>query len=456
MYKIVAQQFPNNETRVTLSSIPGGRDPFKEPDPDEMSPCTVSGSGPVSEGDFLPVEDGFPLLSLVSNSKTPRGTTGYGTLPAKPTRFGLAARRALLRSGGALEKTAPTHEVLFLTGTLPGSTEDSFRSLAEYSAYIVNGLKAWIANYAPSKLDFYVWEYQKRGALHLHYAVHVPDERSRDYILKSFREWWIQILHRVGDKSGVDMFRKNASKTWLGDESKVRAVAEVCRKSVARYLAKYLSKSAAPKRGAARAFTPSRWWGVSRPLKALTDSLTSVSEIAVGGFHAIRRVWEDVKAMCDSSESVTHTYRHKVGEGLTLVAYTADTDERLLLWQNLESNIMTKLEHSQGISTTPSVALRALKNRQVKLLRESLTSLSPSFQGLSNTLENHLNWIYRITPSTSQDVLSLLLAWTANISDIRSMCQFTPVMNTVSRQEFANWLDVLENAIEDVAQNGWR
>lgn len=456
MYRIVAQQFPNNETRVTFSSIPGGRDPFLD-DPIEGNTPTVN-PDPIGTSEAYAGDEKFPSapLSLAPNSKTERSSAGYGSLPLKPTRFGLNAKRSLIRAGGALEKVAPASETLFLTGTLPGSTEDSFRTIAQYSSYIVNALKSWISHYAPEKLDFYCWELQKRGALHLHYAVHVPDDASRAYIIGAFHGWWVQILHRIGDMGNVDMFRKNSSHTWLSDESKVRAVAEVCRKSVARYLAKYLSKSAAPTKGSARAFTPARWWGVSRPLKALTDSMTSVCELIESGYHAVRSVWEKIKSICDSSESVTHSYRHKVGEGATVVLFTKERDERESLWLEIISMRIKPMESSTGQSRIPSKELRVLRNKQVMWLRESLISLSPSFQGLRNALDANLNWILRITPSTSPEPLCVLMAWAARLSDIRSMCRYTPAISHAKEREIQGWLDTLEWAIEDVAEHGWR
>jgi hypothetical protein len=455
MYKIVARQFPNDETRITMSSVPGGRDPFKVAPTAAKTPLVNPAPDPADDGLICSEEESPAPLSLVSNSKTQRSSAGYGLLPTKPTRFGLNAKRKLLRAGGALEKVAPPEETLFLTGTLPGSTEDSFRSIAAYSGYIVNSLKAWIANYAPQKLDFYVWEYQKRGALHLHYAVHIPCGIARDHIIKSFHGWWVSSLHRIGENAKVDMFRKNAGKTWLGDESKVRAVAEVCRKSVARYLAKYLSKSATPTRGPARAFSPSRWWGVSRPLKALTDSMTSVVEIATAGYHAIRGIWEKVKTSCDTSEGVTYSYRHNVGAGETIVGYHSDKSEREHLWTELSAMTIQTRGVSQSHSQPPSQALLVLRNAQATWLRESLTSLPPTWLGLRASLEANLNWILKITPSSSAEPLPIILAWAAKLSDIRYLCQFTPAMTRSQENQIQTWLDVLERSIEDIALNGW-
>lgn len=433
-----------------MSSVPNGRDPFSEPDDEKITPVNPSPDPPESESD-----DPSAPLSLVSNSKTKRSSAGYGELPSRPTRFGLNAKRSLLRAGGALEKSAPTEEVVFMTGTLPGSTDDAFRAIAAYSAYIVNSLKAWIANYVPQKLDFYCWEYQKRGALHLHYAVWIPDESSRNHLCDSFREWWIQILHRVGEQSGCDLFRKNSSKTWLDDLSKVRASAEICRKSVSRYLAKYLSKSATPSRGPSRYFTPSRWWGTSRPLKSLTATLTETVEIITAGVQSVRRKWEEVYAACASSDSVTYAYRHKVGIGQTSVSYPNTEDENQWLLTILRSFTPMKKMDSTRQSMPPSQVLKAVKTAQLRWLEQSLADLPENQQGLRNALSGHLKWTQMLTPSTSPDILSVLLAWMASISDIVFICQFTPLWTRENRRMFDDWVECLEENIERVAADGW-
>lgn len=448
MYKILAQAFPNNEIRVTMAPVSGGRDPFTQDDDSTPEPN-------VSHDTFDSENNESPPLSLGSNSKTERSSAGYGALPKKPTRFGLNAKRQLLRCGGALEQSAPTEEVLFLTGTLPGSTEDAFRAIAAYSGYIVNGLKAWISTYVPGKYDFYVWEYQKRGALHLHYAVHVPDELHRNHILAAFRDWWITILHRVGEMAGCDMFRKNSGHTWLSDLSKVRAVAEVCKKSVARYLAKYLSKSAAPTRGSARFFTPSRWWGTSRPLKSLTAALTTTVEIITSGVQAVRRKWEEVYHACASSDGVTYCYRHNVGIGQTSVSYPATKEEYQWLITKLESCSSMRTINSTVTYKVPSQELKAVKMAQIAWLEQSLTDLPEIQTGLRNALEAHLSWTRMLTPSTSAEPLSVLLAWMAHLSDIVFICRFTSLWSRENRKQFDVWAALLEANIERVAENGW-
>lgn len=407
--------------------------------------------------DRLPEPDtsSLPPLSLGPNSKTQRSRAGYGALPVRPSRFGLAASRKLKAASSAMSQTVLPHECLFITGTLPGSTEAAFRNLAAYSAYIVNGLKSWIANYAPQKYDFYVWEYQKRGALHLHYCVHIPDEISRDYIRCNFKEWWCGILHRVGALSNCDMFRKNAKKTHLGNESIVRAEAQIVKKDVGRYLSKYLSKSINPKRGNARFFTPSRWWGVSRPLNQLLESMTDRVELMIGGIHSVLKQFESITHYCYSSDGKTFDYSHKFGIGKTIVNYPETPEENQSLWENIMSHLKGA-GHSSLNQRTPSQILREIRNREVRLLEESLTKLPEIWGGLRATLTSHLNMIQTLTPSQSEQPLGIILMWQARISDIRSLLKFSPVDSPVLRRQYQEIQDGIESQIDEIAFNGWR
>ena len=446
MYKIVAQSFPNNEVRVTWSSLPHPR-----------APVTELFSGYIPDPGICPnfqdkEEKSSPPLSLVPNSQSKRESAGFGRLPDKPTAFGLNAKRWLIRRGAAMEDSAPPEECLFLTGTLPGSTEDSFRALAEWSSYIVHRLKSWIGNYAKSKLDFYCWEYQKRGALHLHYCVWLPDAASRAHIHRGFHGWWVGILHAVGEKSGCDMFRKNATKTHLGDTSKVRAVAEICRKSPARYLAKYLSKSATPVRGPGRSFSPARWWGTSRPLKTLCDSLTQTIEIIQGGYHRVRVLWEEIHHACVSSDSVTYAYRHKVGSGHTLVSYPNTPDEKTWLLEHLEAFSPMAIITSASPSIHPFKVLRTVKIQQVKFFEQLSTDLQKTQPGLSQTLTMLLNWMVTLTPSTAQEPLSSLLCWAARIADLQYILQSSLGLPFGTSKKMNDWLDVMDTEINRYAK----
>lgn len=451
MYRIVAYSFPNNEIRIQRSQLPA---PKKRSPSDENGQVECELLAPADHAVWKSLEKN-PPLSLGSNSKPERHSAGYGELPQKPTTFGLNAKRSLIRSGAAMDDDCPPAECLFLTGTLPGSTDSAFCAIAAYSGYIVNGLKAWIAKYVSAKLDFYCWEYQKRGALHLHYCVHVPDESVRNFILASFREWWIECLHRVGRNSNSDLFRRDTNYSHLSDLSKVRAVAEVCRKSPSRYLAKYLSKSVTPSKGSGRFFTPSRWSGTSRPLKALLATKSFVCEIIEGGYQSIRKKWESVKHVYATSESVIYEYKHKFGMGETVICYPTSQIESIELWNQIQAQSTMNQIHSISQSQTPSQILKIEKMRMINWCMQSSGILTPSFQGLDTSLAIYLSMTTAIIPSQSPAPLNTLLHWSAQISDMKSLLRFSPLDSRETQRLFQSTLDILEQQIEIVARDGW-
>lgn len=460
MYRIISHSYPNNEIRTVFSAVSNSKpfqydDPLESPDialSDRLIPTTSDNYSSSVACDLVSTEKNLlPPLSLIRNSKSQRYTTGYGSLPEKPTKFGLNAKRTVIRSGGALEKSSKPEECLFLTGTLPGSTEDSFKAIASYSAYLVNGLKAWISNYIPNKLDFYVWEYQKRGALHLHYCIHAPDITAREFILKNFKAWWIGILHKIGEKSNCDLFKKNAKYSHRSNENKVRAVAEICRKSPARYLAKYLTKSVHPKRGNARFFTPSRWFGVSRPLNALLKSLTKVTEIIVSDYFSVISQLQEVKYVCDSSDSVTYKFRHKYGLGDTTVCYPNSPEENIALWNSLEAlSTMRKIDLNLK-SVQPMAVWEVQKTRLMNWSVKHLNRLSNQFQGLKECLLQFSNMMRQTTPSESRAALSWMLQMNAHILGLQLSLKYTPQLKGNDARMFEHSIDTLNLCMNELA-----
>ena len=452
--QIVTRFFPNNEVRLTFSSL----SPRKYVDDGEIESYPIGWKEETDSTDLVDGLEKIPSLSLVSNSKTRPFTTGYGLLPEKPTTFGASARRKIMRAGGALEKSiSDPNECLFLTATLPGSTEESFRAIAEYSGYIVNSLKSWIANHIKAKLDFYVWEYQKRGALHLHYCVHAEDENARNHIQRGFKDWWIAILHRVGEKTLTDLFRKNHKYTHLSDTSKVRAVAEICRKSPARYLAKYLSKSASKLKGRARFFTPSRWWGTSRPLKKLLDDLTQTIEIIDGSYFGCIKKLQEVKAAFESCEGRYHHIPHKYGLGETLLVYPAAQIDFDNLLEEVQSMTTTsKLEKARE-HFKPSVVLRLHRVRLLKWSFYWANTLPDKESGMRYSLTEFNQFLLTVIPSESEEPLSLIYEWQNRLYNLAACIGYSACgRDRGDRLMIDKALADLEIAIKYTCFNGWQ
>lgn len=234
-----------------------------------------------------------PATPLVYSSEFAELTTvvcdvpavGYGRISAG-TSFGRAAKVAV-KSAAAVIDTYSRDRSVFLTGTLPGSTPAAVAALAGWSAWVVKNLRQWLRDTFPQSVAVGVWEYQKRGALHLHLVVLLADAEQAQEILQCWKTRWIKLLKTVSKKSGVDLFARADGGSWASCPDVVNAVAEPVRKSVKHYLAKYLSKGSDTTRGTA-AYPPSRWWFCDRRLlQEARESCRQVEVLDLGLFSAL-------------------------------------------------------------------------------------------------------------------------------------------------------------------------
>ncbi len=204
----------------------------------------------------------------------------------KPLRvgFGLISKRHAIsryarkkiRCAGALLDNGALSKCVFLTGTLPGSTIEAEMGLASQSGWVVQTVEQWIRDYAPGAQFFGVWEYQKRGALHLHVCVRVLVESEATRLITRWKDKWIAVLRGASVRSGFDLFARNAGSTWQDTPSVTRTDAQMVRYSVGRYLSKYLSKGSQRKRKRCY-YPPSRWTFVSRALtRAIAEAEKSI------------------------------------------------------------------------------------------------------------------------------------------------------------------------------------
>ena len=207
--------------------------------------------------------------------------------------FTKRARHTLLEAGAITDKLAGKNAIC-VTLTLPGSTQESIRALAAYTSWFTNNLmqpiRDWRVKFDKKIEYFYVWEPQKRGALHIHICLMAnPNQESLENLMKlghKVKDSWYWLLKemattkpvkRFGKKGGVlpgiDMFaRANARgkiKSWKNRPDKWEWDIQEVKKSVAAYFSKYAGKNAAPSskkqftRGS-KVYCPSRWWGKSK------------------------------------------------------------------------------------------------------------------------------------------------------------------------------------------------
>lgn len=310
---------------------------------------------------------------------------GYGVLP-RFQKFSTYARRTLLRAGGALEDSHPHNECLFLTLTLPGSTRESMEVLAKYSAYAVQHLKNWLGKRIKGNLSLYTWEWQKRGALHLHYVVYCPDKQVGEYIEKNLKVQWIRILDAIVKESGVDIYRKSSGFSWASNKDIVRVDCQWCEKSVAAYLSKYVSKASKANVSMPKnAFCPSRWYGVSRPLLALLREKTVRTCLSSLREAEAWENYEDCLSVLQSFGIKCYQYGHTVGSGKTIVSYVMQ-HERKSIWSQLMSVVKNTVDSSESIERK----LLGLVQQGVYTMKRCPTWYSTFKQFCSNSRPAHL------------------------------------------------------------------
>ncbi len=215
------------------------------------------------------------------------------------TNFTRRARHKILEAGQVVENLCPTADpeiaavnARAITLTLPGSTPEAIRALAAWSSWLVNNLMQEVRDIKKLIHYFWVWEHQKRGALHYHLCIAAhPDDYSMDELGelgdRMISRWWelLKVMEskrpvarggKKGNLPGIDMFERSdkavqargGPKTWRDQPEKWRADNQPIKKSVAGYFSKYASKnvSSGYSSNIQNAYSPSRWWGMSQSI----------------------------------------------------------------------------------------------------------------------------------------------------------------------------------------------
>jgi len=204
-------------------------------------------------------------------------------------------------------------DTVFFTGTLPASTPEAFEAMAKWSGYLVHRLKSWVNYHYKGQYDFYVWEHQKRGALHLHYAAYIPQKAVADKLIAAFPQEWVRLLQAVGNLSGVDMFDSARGFSHTPEVAAACQYAQRVQFDVSRYLSKYVSKTG---RGdtmdADQAFySPSRWYGISRPLLAKLRAYTIERIFYIASLRELHQKCEEIYGWLCNVADVCHAYKCK-------------------------------------------------------------------------------------------------------------------------------------------------
>lgn len=232
----------------------------------------------------------------------PAVRAGFGRL-ARVTAFGRAAKRGIKNAVGALESKFG-RKVVFATVTLPGSTAEARLAVAQWSAKAIELLTHWIRYTAPGAMYCYVWEHQKSGALHLHAAIAHQDVLMLRRLERSFKDYCYRLFTKLSELSGVDLFARSDGGSWSGLPEVIRSNCVPVRKSVKRYMAKYLAKQAAVE----QVHCPSRYWGCSRELRVLVNCLRRSSHRAISNWGLLGGILAVARAITDRSKCKRYEY----------------------------------------------------------------------------------------------------------------------------------------------------
>lgn len=366
MNRILISSYPNREIRVTLvrqiisqkqdSTRRSESDLNDETDPSLTCPSLKTLNG-AKESHGQGVSGN---LSLPGHGRSPRFQ-----------KFSIYGRRQIVRAGGALQRLIGHDKCLFLTLTHPGSTKVSMKAIADYSGMIVRLFQAWISRHIPNKLSIYTWEWQRRGALHLHMVLGCPDKEKGEWLRSHLQEEWIRILDRVSEESGVDVYRKNEGFSWTSDKSVVKVDAQWCEKDVAGYLSKYVSKATKNNHFLkASHFCPSRWYGVSRPLLSALREMTFSFALDSVRTKEAWGMYEDCLSLLRSTCVKCYEYKHQVGVGKTIVSYSIENEQESI-WET----IMTQICPTQDSSSNIEQNIRRLARNGCILLKRHKTWL---------------------------------------------------------------------------------
>jgi hypothetical protein len=221
----------------------------------------------------------------------------------------------------------------------------------------LKSVKTWLSKSGVTEnLSMYVWEFQSRGALHLHYFVHIPDEEVRTRILWKWAIKWAALINEVGNRFGCDIWERRDGTSWNHFHGIIQAPAQFVKKSVGAYLSKYLSKNA-PTNGQRNDgndmfLGPVRWWGVSRPLLKRLNELSETFEIEGLTEEGRRTISAQVAEEFRCSGNEVHSYWDKGFNALTILTYSPKWCQNIYnrLWRDLYGPKLAQLQRFRRLA----------------------------------------------------------------------------------------------------------
>lgn len=153
----------------------------------------------------------------------------------------------------AIEKEYGKRGCLFITLTQPSTDKRAFEALARWSSYAVDRLNRSIKRMMGDSdhCRVSVWEYQKRGSLHMHMVIGSDWVRkcSVSAVQKVLSKKWYSILEDISKRfESIPFLGSNGVQRSYGDLMDIHGGEHFCnvqrvKLSVCAYLAKYMAES---------------------------------------------------------------------------------------------------------------------------------------------------------------------------------------------------------------------
>jgi hypothetical protein len=331
------------------------------------------------------------------NGETPNEVhirSGWGA-PSRKTRFGLNARRSLLRGGGALAKLGlGPGRCSFLTLTCPGSSDSAVMAWNSWNGYIRDRVATWLYDRG---ITFWmnVWEWQcgrlekfaGRPALHFHCCIGSFDEE----VLRAVEADWGLFVQGLAldvcEKSHTDIFERHPRKgggSWRHVPEvmlKGGNKAERCKKDPAAYLSKYMSKDARSiDADLASRFSglfdyPSRWWGMSADLRAAVRSMTYVYKVYCQD-DDIPNILASFDDLFRGVITARYTYPDKYNPGNLNVIYYLDSETWEGVAPEINSGFMRQIlsDFETKVMQPAPLPSRAVIHERAVALRQTAVS----------------------------------------------------------------------------------
>jgi hypothetical protein len=216
----------------------------------------------------------------------------------RPKSFTAASGQKIRECGAAIDRiSADPALTRAITLTLPADHVEAFRAIAAYSGYVINRLFQPIRrNHAKECHWFFVWEYQKRGALHLHIALYHPCATTGKILGDECIYQWLKILSDIEKKAQTDMFCQKDMVSYTPRE-KYQNQNQPMRRSLGAYFSKYAGKTESKNSKHCIEYPVSRFWGSSYSVKELIKQQSYDYTLAADDEATIQEMSEKIVSM---------------------------------------------------------------------------------------------------------------------------------------------------------------